>query len=163
MGGYVIMSDVLSKLGESLKTTLKEATEQTQKSVDQVGCRTDLLNKRNELKKLFEKLGEAEYKVFTSEEKDTVDRDGLCEKITAVKTEITELEQKLEEIVNAQKSSFDSYKRKVRTAWDELTKEEKKDDLQEEDGIEILKICPVCNTGNHEHAAYCIKCGNKFE
>ena len=159
------MSDVLSKLGESLKTTIKEATEQTQKSVDQVSCRTDLLNKRNELKKLFERLGEAEYKLFVSEaeEADTVDRDTICEKITAIKTEIADLEKKLEEIVNAQKSSFDNYKRKVKTAWDELTKEEKKDDLQEEDGIEILKICPVCNTGNHEHAAYCIKCGNKFE
>lgn len=158
------MADVFSKLGESLKTTLKEATEQTQKSVDQVGCRTDLLNKRNELKKLFESLGEAQYKVMIDENEDAANRDALCEKITALKAEITEVEQKLEEIVNAQKSSFDSYKRKVKTTWDELTKEEKKDDLAEEDdGIEILKICPVCNTGNHEHAAYCIKCGNKFE
>ena len=157
------MSDVLSKLGESLKTTIKEATEQTQKSVDQVGCRTDLLNKRNELKRLFESLGEAQYKVFEGGEEDTTERDAVCEKITAVKTEIKELEQKLEDIVNAQKSSFDNYKRKVKTAWDELTKEDKSDELQEEDGIEILKICPVCNTGNHEHAAYCIKCGNKFE
>ena len=157
------MSDVLSKLGESLKTTIKEATEQTQKSVDQVSCRTDLLNKRNELKKLFERLGEAQYKVFAGEEESVENRDDLCEKIAAVKTEITELQAKLEEIVNAQKSSFDNYKRKVKTAWDELTKEEKKDDLAEDDGIEILKICPVCNTGNHEHAAYCIKCGNKFE
>ena len=71
------MADVLSKLGESLKTTLKEATEQTQKSVDQVGCRTDLLNKRNELKKLFESLGEAQYKVMTDENEDAANRDAL--------------------------------------------------------------------------------------
>ena len=36
-------------------------------------------------------------------------------------------------------------------------------DFGASDDVEILKICPVCNTGNHEHAAYCIKCGNKFE
>ena len=45
----------------------------------------------------------------------------------------------------------------------EMTKEEKTNTMAEDDGIEILKVCPVCNTGNHEHAAYCIKCGNKFE
>lgn len=155
---------MFSKLGESLKTTLKEATEQTQKSVDQVGCRTDLLNKRGELKRLFEILGEAQYKIYREGSEDSVERNELYLKINTLKTDISLLEKRLEEIVNTQKSSFDNYKRKVRTTWDEITKEEKKDDLaQDGDGIEILKICPVCNTGNHEHAAYCIKCGNKFE
>ena len=82
---------------------------------------------------------------------------GVC-----LKADIQNLETKLEEIVNTQKSSFDNYKRKVKTAWEE-EKNPKADDLAADDGIEILKICPVCNTGNHEHAAYCIKCGNKFE
>lgn len=158
------MADVLGKLGESLKSTLKEATEQTQKSVDQVGCRTDLLNKRNEVKKLYETLGKIQYKLYMDHSTDTEDRDELYTKITKVKSEIAEIEKKLEDIVNAQKSSFDSYKRKVKTAWDEMTKEEKQDNVSpESDDVEILKICPVCNTGNHEHAAYCIKCGNKFE
>ena len=39
------MADVLSKLGDSLKSTFKVATEQTQKSVDQVACRTILSTK----------------------------------------------------------------------------------------------------------------------
>ena len=52
------MSDVFSRLGESLKSTIKEATEQTQKSVDQVTCRTELLNKKAELKRLYTTLGE---------------------------------------------------------------------------------------------------------
>lgn len=155
------MSDVFSKLGESLKTTIKQATEQTQKSVDQVSCRTDLLNKRNELKKLYEALGEVQYKAYIENE-DNVERNVLYSKITTLKTEIEALETKLEEIVNTQKSSFDNYKRKVKTAWEE-EKTSKVDDLAQDDGIEILKVCPVCNTGNHEHAAYCIKCGNKFE
>lgn len=155
------MSDVFSKLGESLKSTIKEATEQTQKSVDQVTCRTDLLNKRNELKKLFEKLGEVQYKAYIENE-DSVERNELYSKITYLKADITALEIKLEDIVNTQKNSFDSYKRKVKTAWEE-EKMPKTGDFTEDDGIEILKVCPVCNTGNHEHAAYCIKCGNKFE
>lgn len=158
-----MMADVFSKLGESLKSTLKEATEQTQKSVDQVTFRTDLLNKRSELKRLFEALGEVQYKAYIENE-DSVERNVLYSKITHLKTEITDIEHKLEEIVNAQKSSFDSYKRKVKTTWqDDEDKTVKKDSLAEDDGIEILKVCPVCNTGNHEHAAYCIKCGNKFE
>ncbi len=155
------MSDVFSKLGESLKSTLKEATEQTQKSVDQVTCRTDLLNKRNELKKLFEKLGEAQYKAYIENE-DSLERNELYTRITHLKTDISNLETKLEDIVNTQKNSFDNYKRKVKTAWEE-EKAAKASEFSDDDGIEILKVCPVCNTGNHEHAAYCIKCGNKFE
>lgn len=156
------MADVFSKLGKSLKSTLKEATEQTQKSVDQVTCRTDLLNKRNELKRLFEALGEVQYKAYIENE-DSVERNILYSKITTLKNEITSLEKKLEDIVNTQKSSFDSYKRKVKTTWEEDMTFSKTDDLAGDDGIEILKVCPACNTGNHEHAAYCIKCGNKFE
>ena len=155
------MADVFSKLGESLKSTIKEATQQTQKSVDQVTCRTDLLNKRNELKRLYEALGEVQYKAYIENE-DNVERNVLYSKITTLKADIQSLETKLEEIINTQKSSFDNYKRKVKTAWEE-EKNPKADDLAADDGIEILKICPVCNTGNHEHAAYCIKCGNKFE
>ncbi|MBQ1274040.1 MAG: hypothetical protein IIY08_01410 [Cellulosilyticum sp.] len=155
------MTDVFSKLGESLKSTIKEATQQTQKSVDKVTCRTDLLNKRSELKRLYEALGEVQYKAYIENE-DNVERNVLYSKITTLKSEIQNLEEKLEKIVNTQKSSFDSYKRKVKTAWEE-EKEIKVDDLNTDDGIEILKVCPVCNTGNHEHAAYCIKCGNKFE
>lgn len=157
------MVDVLSKLGESLKTTLKEATQQTQKSVDQVTFRTELLNKRSELKRLYEVLGEIQYKVYLENE-ENAERNVLYSKITRLKAEITDIEQKLEEIVNKQKSSFDSYKRKVKTTWQEDGDQTvRRDDLTQEDGIEILKVCPVCNTGNHEHAAYCIKCGNKFE
>lgn len=158
-----MMVDVLSKLGESLKTTLKEATQQTQKSVDQVTFRTELLNKRSELKRLYEVLGEIQYKVYLENE-ENAERNVLYSKITRLKAEITDIEQKLEEIVNKQKSSFDSYKRKVKTTWQEDGDQTvRRDDLTQEDGIEILKVCPVCNTGNHEHAAYCIKCGNKFE
>lgn len=157
------MVDVFSKLGESLKSTLKEATQQTQKSVDQVTFRTELLNKRSELKRLFEALGEVQYKAYIENE-DSVEKNVLYSKITHLKTEITDIERNLEEIVNVQKSSFDSYKRKVKTTWqDDEDKTVEKDSLAEEDGIEILKVCPGCNTGNHEHAAYCIKCGNKFE
>ncbi len=155
------MSDVFSKLGDSLKSTLKVATEQTQKSVDQVACRTDLLNKRNELKRLFTLLGEAQYKCHV-EQIESEDRDELYAKIDALKLQITEVEKRLGEIVTTQKSSLDSYKREVKSTWNEPETKEKKADL-DEDGIEILKVCPVCNTGNHEHAAYCIKCGNKFE
>ena len=158
-----MMVDVLSKLGESLKTTLKEATQQTQKSVDQVTFRTELLNKRSELKRLYEVLGEIQYKVYLENE-ESAERNVLYSKITRLKAEITDIEQKLEEIVNKQKSSFDSYKRKVKTTWQEDGDQTvRRDDLTEEDGIEILKVCPVCNTGNHEHAAYCVKCGNRFE
>ncbi len=155
------MADVFSKLGESIKTTLKVATEQTQQSMDQVSSRTEILNKRNELKKLFTKLGEIQYKCHIDGE-ENIERDVLYTKITELKDEIQKLEDHLSEVITAQKSSLDNYKRQVKSTWNEPSTEEKKDDL-EEDEIEVLKVCPVCKTGNHEYAAYCIKCGNKFE
>lgn len=158
------MSDVLNKIGEGLKTTLKQATKQTQKSVDQVAYRTELLNKKNELKKMFELLGEAQYKIYT-QEGDEVERNVLYSKITTLKKTIEEIEYKLKQTVDEQKTSFDSYKNKVKTVWeqevDPLLK--KKEDTENKETVETLKICPVCHTANHEYAAYCTKCGNKFE
>ena len=158
------MSDVLSKLGESLKTTIKEATQQTQKSVDQVTCRTDLLNKKNELKRLYEALGEVQYKAYIDNE-DNVERNVLYSKITNLKSEIESLETKLEEIVNTQKSSFDNYKKNVKTTWSEEEEKIRKafeTHSESDDDVKALKVCPVCHTANHMEAAYCIKCGNKF-
>lgn len=157
------MVDVFSKLGESFMTTIKEATEQTQKSVDQVTCRTDLLNKKSELKRLFEALGETQYKVYIENE-DSVERNVLYTKITNLKAEISELEHKLDEIVATQKNSFDNFKKNVISTWSEGnesdTKTEEKTSNTEE--VKMMKICPACNTANHMEAAYCTRCGNKF-
>ena len=155
------MSDVFSKLGDSLKSTFKVATEQTQKSVDQVACRTDIMNKRNELKKLFMQLGEVQYRCYTEGVEDS-ERDLLYGNIAAIKTQIDELETHLDKVVDEQKSSLDSYKNVVKSTWEDITTPEEKKGLDEED-VEVLKVCPVCHTGNHDYAAYCIKCGNKFE
>lgn len=139
-----------------LSDTIKEVKVQAQKSASQVSYRMDLLNKRSDLKKLYEALGKVQYQIYQGEE-ESVERDILYSKITDLKKEIEAIETKLEEVINTQKNSFDQYKRTVKRTKDN----EKTDDPYE--NVEILKVCPICNTGNYEHAAYCIKCGNKFE
>lgn len=139
-----------------LSDTIKEVKTQAQKSASQVSYRMDLLNKRSELKKLYEALGKVQYQIYISQE-ESVERDILYSKIKTLKDEIEALEIKIEEVINTQKDSFDHYKRTVKRTKDN----EKTSDPYE--NVEILKVCPVCNTGNYEHAAYCIKCGNKFE
>ena len=157
------MADILGKIGESLKSTLKEATQQTQKSVDQVAYRTDIIAKKNELKKLYQMLGEMQYKAY-EEGEESPEQSVLYTKIGFLKKDIEEAEIKINNLVQTQKESFDSYKAGVKTAWDEIVSDvTKAEEDKDDDTEEVLKICPECHTGNHKHAAYCIRCGKKFE
>ncbi|WP_069999472.1 zinc ribbon domain-containing protein [Cellulosilyticum sp. I15G10I2] len=154
------MGDIFTKVTESIKTTIKEATEQTQKSVDQTVYRTELISKKGELKKLYQQLGLAVYEEFKEGEPDTPHR-ALYIKINALLKEIEVLENKVEDIVNSQKDSFDTYKREVKTKWNENMANEVKP-KPGEDGFEVMKICDECQRGNHVEASYCINCGHKF-
>ncbi len=166
------MADIFSKIGDSLKSTIKVAGEQTQMSVEQVSSRTELINKKNEIKKLFMLLGQAQYKCYL-EEGESFERNELYSKIDELRAQIITLEKKVGEANAAQKDSFDNFKQQVKTTWNEPTQ---KDDIFDEemfssyedknsvpDQDDILVICPVCHTGNHDYAAYCIRCGNKLK
>ena len=155
------MADIFSKLGDSIKTTIKEAVDQTQKSVDQASIRTDLIAKKNELKKLYQTLGESHYKAYTTGESDEA-QGAIYEKITELVKDIEEAEKKLEDIVNTQKTSFNSFKEDVKSTWGEM-QTKAAEETKQADNVKVMKVCPVCNTGNNIHAAYCIHCGNKFE
>lgn len=155
------MADIFSKLGDSIKTTIKEAVGQTQKSVDQASLRTELISKKNELKKLYQALGESHYKAYTTGESDE-SQGAIYEKITEIIKDIEEAEKKIEDIVSTQKTSFTTFKEDVKTTWNEPVAKEADEEKQAEN-VKVMKVCPVCNTGNNIHAAYCIHCGNKFE
>lgn len=157
------MADIFSKLGDSIKTTIKEAVGQTQKSVDQASVRTDLMTKKSELKKLYQALGESHYKAYSTGESDE-SQGAIYEKITELVKDIAEAEKKLEDIVTTQKTSFSTFKEDVKTTWNEpVSKTTGAEETAQADNVKVMKVCPVCNTGNNIHAAYCIHCGNKFE
>lgn len=159
------MADIFGKLGDSLKNTIKEAVDQTQKSVDQVGPRAEILTKKNEIKKLYQTLGEAQYKNYMGAE-EVIDLQSIYDKITMITDDIKKAEEKIEDLVTKQKTSFSSYKENVKTAWDDITTPEPKAEAEEVDSaedVQLMKVCEVCHTGNNLHAAYCIHCGNKFE
>ena len=156
------MADIFSKLGDSIKTTIKEAVDQTQKSVDQASIRADLLTKKNELKKLYQTLGESHYNAYTKGESDE-NQGAIYEKITELIKDIKEAESKLENIVSTQKTSFNSFKEDVKAKWSETESATNATEEKKAENVKIMKVCPVCNTGNNMHAAYCIHCGNKFE
>lgn len=154
------MADLFKKIGDSFKTTFKEAAEQTQQSVDQTVYRTELISKKSDLKKAYQQLGLAKYEDYISGSQDT-DYAPLYNKVASLKKEIEILEKKVRDIINSQKDSFDTYKREVRTTWNDKMASEPKPE-KGPDGVEIMKICDRCNTGNHIEAAYCINCGHKF-
>jgi DNA phosphorothioation-dependent restriction protein DptG len=154
------MKDILNKLEESIKSTVKEAMVQSQKSVDQTVCRTELISKNNELKKLYQQLGMAKYENRTGGNEEAIHAP-LYSKIDSLIKEINEIEKEVKDIVNTQKDSFDTYKRKVKTTWNENMAKEVKPEPGP-DGVEIMKICDYCNTGNHVEASFCISCGKKI-
>ncbi len=154
------MKDLFNKLGESIKHTLKEAGNQTQKTVDQTVYRKDLLKAKSDVKKYYEELGEKSYEAYTQGQNIAVD-DVLCDKITKTLQTIDQLNTSIENIMREQKDSFSSYKREVKTAWDENMATQDKPGVND-DGIEVMKFCPECNAGNNINAEYCISCGAKI-
>jgi len=154
------MKDVFDKLGESILSTVKEAAEQTQKSVDQAVYRTGLMNKKNELKDLYQQLGMVKYQNYAEGAEDP-EHKRLYAKIDSLKKEIDEIEKQVDDLIKCQKDSFDTYKREVKTTWNDNMAQEVRPE-RGPDGVEIMKICNHCNTGNHVEASYCINCGNKF-
>lgn len=153
------MKDLFGKLGTSIKNTCKEAVGQTQKTADQAKYRSEILTLKNDLKKLYQRLGEEQYKHYI-EGQEPVHQSALCNRITNLRKEIARLEKEVEEVVNIQKDSFDAYKRDVRSTWNEEGQgvRMKRDD----NGIKMMKFCPNCNIGNATEALYCIHCGNKL-
>lgn len=154
------MKDLFEKLSSSLKNTCKEAVDQTQKSLDQAKYRSEILNLKNELRKLYQKLGEIYYKNYMKGE-EAAAPEALCNRITHLIDEIRTLEKEVEQTVNVQKDSFDAYKREVRQTWNQ-NEEAYTHVKKTQEGIKILKFCPNCNIGNSPEASYCIHCGEKL-
>ena len=153
------MKDLFGKLGTSIKNTCKEAVDQTQKTADQAKYRSEILTLKNDLKKLYQKLGEEHYKSYQEGQVEG-NQHVLYNRITNLRKEIARLEKEVEEVVNIQKDSFDAYKRDVRSTWNEDAQGVQM--TRDDHGIKIMKFCPNCNRGNATEAFYCIHCGNKF-
>lgn len=154
------MKNFMNRLGESIKQTLKEAGSQTQKTVDQTVYRKDLIKAKSDLKKFYEELGEKSYEAYKQGQQVAIDP-SLCDKITKTLLTIDELNTSIENIMREQKDSFDSFKREVKTAWNENMAQQEKPGVDDQ-GIEIMKFCPECNAGNNTNAEYCISCGAKL-
>ena len=154
------MKDIIDKLSSSIKNTCKEALDQTQKTVDQAKYRSDILTLRNELKKLYQELGEVYYKNYM-EGKAEEAPEALCSRISSLTQELEKLEKDIAQTVNVQKDSFDAYKREVRQTWNE-NQPTYANVKRDENGIKILKFCPHCNIGNPPEAEFCIHCGEKL-
>lgn len=154
------MQDIFNKLGESIKTTFKEATGQTQKTVDQTIYRTEILTLKNELKKAYQEIGIAEYEAHILEQEHGTNQ-VLYNRVESLLKQIQEIEEEINTIVDIQKDSFDSYKREVKTKWNETMAKEKHPQ-KGEDGVEVMKFCSHCNAGNAVEANYCISCGKQF-
>lgn len=157
--GVIMMKDLFGKLGDSIKNTCKEAIDQTHKTVDQTRYRTEIVNLKNELKKLYQRLGEEHYTAYMKGEVEGV-HPPIYNRITTMLKEIEMLEQKIGDVVNEQKDSFDTFKRDVKSTWNEESQsyETKRD----ENGIKILKFCQHCDIGNPVDGIYCVNCGKKL-
>ena len=153
------MEHLINKLGQSLKNTCKEALDQSHKTVDQAKYRAEILSLQNELKKLYQQLGEAYYTDTVCEE-ETRDYQYLCSRITGLKKEITRLEEEITAVTSQQKDGFKVYKQSVKDTWCESTQKQGSYATYQE--IKVYKFCKVCNIGNAVDAEYCVHCGEKL-
>ncbi|MGL4798367.1 MAG: hypothetical protein ACRDDX_01775 [Cellulosilyticaceae bacterium] len=154
------MKDLFGKIGDSIKNTCKEAIDQTHKTVDQTRYRTEIVSLKNEVKKLYQKLGEEQYELFMKEQTE-MPHAPTCNRITALLTQIHDLEQRVGDVVDGQKDSFDAFKRDVKKTWNEDA-EQYGEIKRDENGIKMLKFCQHCDIGNAVDAEYCINCGEKL-
>lgn len=153
------MKTILNKLEQSVKNTYKQTMQQTQKTVDQTKYRTELITLKNTLNKHYQMLGRLYYKQVTNQQDDS-NLETLCHKITELNLQIKTTQQKIDELVNSQKNSFDDFKKEVKDTWQDETSEKTYE--RDEKGIKILKFCPQCQIGNARDASYCSHCGHPF-
>ncbi|OON99284.1 MAG: hypothetical protein ATN35_13515 [Epulopiscium sp. Nele67-Bin004] len=109
------MREIFTKLGESVKTTYKEVSSQTLKTLDQTKMRSELSSLKNELKKNQQQLGELYFNYV--EYGELFDNTLLIDKIKEVTENINEIEQLLNDIADQQKGSFDDYKDDLKQTW----------------------------------------------
>ncbi len=150
------MKELLEKLGKSVKTTYKEVTEQTQITVDQTKARAELTALKNDLKKLYQKLGECyyEFECFHTE----FDSNLLIEDIIKTKHKISTIEEEIQQSVQTQKGNFAHYKDDIMSTWQT---EEAEQDVEVKH-IKLYKFCGECNAGNPPQNTECSTCGAKI-
>ncbi|OON96970.1 MAG: hypothetical protein ATN36_04380 [Epulopiscium sp. Nele67-Bin005] len=132
------MKHIVEQLGKNLKDTYKGVSTQTHKTIDNTKCRTEILSCKNELKKLYQQLGES---CFYQRQKlgEAVMLDPLvCDKIENLLHKIEELEKTLE------------------PTQSNMTPNEIKH-------IKLLHFCPNCYIGNAPDTEFCTNCGTKID
>jgi len=155
------MSDVFDKLAQNVKDISQGIIGQTKTTVTQGKTEIDLLQARNELKKLYTQLGEKVYQNRLYPEADPgieILYNKIADKTIMIKT----LEKSVKDIRKEQKNTMESVKRNVKKTW-QSEGEETRTPEPDEDGYPKMKFCSECNIGNHPEAEYCIACGHTLE
>lgn len=155
------MKDVFDKVAQSVKDISQNVVDQTKTTVNQGKLELELAQTKNELKKLYAKLGEKVYQNRLYPEADP-GIEMLYELIASKTKRISELEISINIIREEQKSTMESLKRNIQKTWNEQEQETKTPEANK-DGYVHMRFCNECNIGNHPDAEYCIACGAKFQ
>lgn len=155
------MKDIFDKVKQSVKDISEGIMGQTKTTVTQGKSEIDLLQAKNDLKKLYTQLGEKVYQNRLYPEADP-GIDILYDRIVAKVSSIRELERAVEYMRKEQKSTIESVKRNVKKTW-KGEGEETRTPEADADGYPQMIFCKECNIGNHPEAQYCIACGSKLK
>lgn len=155
------MQDIFDKVTKSIKDISQNVVEQTKTTVNQGKVELELIQTKNELKKLYTRLGEKVYQNRLYPQADP-GIEALYDMIATKIKKISELEVSIDNIREEQKNTMESLKRNVKKTWNSENEEEKAPETDEE-GYIHMKFCSHCNIGNHPDAQYCIACGYTME
>lgn len=155
------MKEIFDKVAQNAKVISQGIIGQTKTTVTQGKTELDLLQAKNDLKKLYTQLGEKVYQNRLYPEADPgieILYDLIVDKVA----QIRELDKAVDNLRMEQKSTMESVKRCVKKTW-KSDGEETKTPENDQEGYPQMKFCTQCNIGNHPEAQYCIACGSQLK
>ena len=155
------MSDIFDKVAQNVKDISQGIIGQTKTTVSQGKAEIDLLQAKNDLRKLYTQLGEKIYQNRLYPEADPA-IEILYNKIADKTAKIKKLNKTVKDIRKEQKNTMESVARNVKKTW-QAKGEETRTPEADDDGYLEMKFCTKCNIGNHPEAEYCIACGHDLK
>lgn len=118
------LEEMLNKTKDMAETVGKKSAERLEMSRKMIEC----LDAKTKLSKLYERYGEIQYNGFIGDEIDTVELEGIANRIADLKTKIDELNAEIDEakvefseaVVNATKKTRDVFQKE----FDKMNKAE---------------------------------------
>lgn len=167
------ITEITKKVGEAASDTYKTVADKSGKFFKDTKTKMEISDREDELKKVYEDIGNTVYNMYLSGEDVGTVFTKECKKIDKMKKEIEDLNKAIllnKELRTCQNCGetipLDSVfcsncgmKQKPIKVKEENTNRQEKETKEE---AKVEKVCPQCGNINETESKFCIKCGYKL-